>query len=91
MTGKNGIKLLLAAAILAGIAWVEAAAKRRLRPVKSPAPAQHPPLPYRGNSDSRVFHLPACRYYSAQGCTETFASREEALGAEFKPCSLCTP
>lgn len=47
--------------------------------------------PYHGNVNSRVFHRKGCRYYDCKNCTAVFQSREEALGAGFKPCGLCKP
>ncbi len=85
-------KLLVTGFILAGWAWIFVAANRKKEPLaKKPAKEKSPATIYRGNPGSRVFHLPACKYYNAASCVEAFATREEAVGAEFRPCGLCAP
>ena len=46
---------------------------------------------YHGNVRSMVFHRPGCRYYDCKSCTAGFKSREDAIGAGFKPCAACRP
>jgi lipopolysaccharide export system permease protein len=43
----------------------------------------------RGDSDSRLFHLPGCRLYNDTHCTLEFKDRDIALKSGFKPCNLC--
>jgi hypothetical protein len=42
-----------------------------------------------GNTGSRLFHRPDCKFYEGKECTALFVNREEALAAGFKPCKLC--
>lgn len=48
---------------------------------------------YIGNKNSHVFHLPECS--GVKNMSEknkvTFSSREEAVNADYKPCSTCNP
>lgn len=46
---------------------------------------------YRGNTETHKFHRKGCRYYSCSNCTATFATREEALKAGYRPCGICDP
>lgn len=43
----------------------------------------------RGNTGSRLFHRPDCKFYEGKECTARFVSREEAVAAGYKPCKLC--
>ena len=49
------------------------------------------PGPFSGNTGSRIFHSPNCRWYHCKHCARIFATREEAVAKGFKPCSLCRP
>ena len=42
-----------------------------------------------GNTGSRLFHRPDCKFYEGKECTVRFVSREEAIAAGYKPCKLC--
>jgi len=42
-----------------------------------------------GNTSSRLFHRPDCKFYEGKECTARFVSREEAVAAGYKPCKLC--
>jgi hypothetical protein len=42
-----------------------------------------------GNTGSRLFHRPDCKFYEGKECTARFVSREEAVAAGYKPCRLC--
>ncbi|MCF8032899.1 MAG: hypothetical protein K9K66_07795 [Desulfarculaceae bacterium] len=53
------------------------------------APAQD--VAYAGNVKSKSFHQPGCRYYQGADCTTSFASRDEAVEAGYKPCKVCKP
>ncbi|MCK8601043.1 thermonuclease family protein [Desulfoferrobacter suflitae] len=46
---------------------------------------------YHGNVSSKVFHSEQCKHYNCKNCTARFSSRDEALRAGFKPCSMCRP
>jgi len=46
---------------------------------------------YRGNSESKVFHIPDCRYYDSPNCTVTFTTRSEAVEEGYAPCEVCKP
>ncbi|MFA5517195.1 MAG: hypothetical protein WDA20_12995 [Desulfuromonadales bacterium] len=87
----NMVRVLFTTTVLAGCCWIFAAARKRQEPANRPALDVPLPALFHGNPGSRVFHLPACKYSNAKGCVEIFASREEAVGADFKPCSLCAP
>jgi hypothetical protein len=43
----------------------------------------------KGNKNSKIYHKPACKHYTAKGSTETFASEDEAKGAGYKACKKC--
>lgn len=42
-----------------------------------------------GNPKSRVFHVPACEYFSCRNCTLEFRDIQVALDAGFEPCRAC--
>lgn len=42
-----------------------------------------------GNPDSKIYHLPSCRYYGSKGASKTFATVEEAQAAGYRPCKTC--
>ncbi|WP_242012404.1 Ada metal-binding domain-containing protein [Pseudodesulfovibrio cashew] len=46
---------------------------------------------YHGNKRSHVFHQPGCRYFDCKNCVVVFTSRQEAIGAGFRPCKICRP
>lgn len=46
---------------------------------------------YRGNSESKIFHISGCRHYNCEACTVTLQSREEAIDKGFRPCKVCKP
>lgn len=46
---------------------------------------------YHGNTQSRIFHTPVCRYYDCKKCTAVLPSREAALKSGFRPCKVCKP
>jgi hypothetical protein len=53
-----------------------------------------PPVPavvYHGNTVSKTFHEPGCRYYDCKDCTVSFKTREDAIAAGYKPCGICKP
>jgi len=53
--------------------------------------AEQSAMVYHGNTSSRVFHRPGCRYYDCSACTAEFRSREQAVGAGYRPCKVCKP
>lgn len=53
------------------------------------APSAPPAGHYRGNTGSRVFHAPECRYYACKHCTAGFNSIGEAMRAGYRPCRNC--
>ncbi len=53
--------------------------------------AEDAALVYHGNTKSRIFHRPGCRYYDCAACTREFSSRQKAIDAGFKPCGICKP
>ena len=59
----------------------------------TPRPPDDPADPgeYRGNVNSRVFHRDGCPYFNCRDCTRSFSTREEAIDADFRPCSRCRP
>ena len=44
---------------------------------------------YHGNTDSKIFHAPWCRYYTCKNCTRVFRSREEAIRTGYRPGKGC--
>jgi hypothetical protein len=44
-----------------------------------------------GNTDSFVFHTPACRYSTNKHCTAVFNTRRNAIQEGYKPCGVCKP
>lgn len=46
---------------------------------------------YRGNTRSKDFHRPGCRYYDCRACTVILETRVEAINLGYKPCKLCKP
>jgi len=49
------------------------------------------PVTYKGNSNSKVFHHPRCRYYDCKNCIATFASKDDAVRAGYRSCKMCSP
>lgn len=47
--------------------------------------------PLHGNTSSKSFHAPTCRYYQCASCSASFASREAAIAAGYHPCGACNP
>jgi len=48
-------------------------------------------LAYNGNVKTRIFHVQGCRYFGCAACTATFANREAAVQAGYRPCKVCNP
>lgn len=46
---------------------------------------------FHGNVKTHVFHRQGCRYFDCKACTATFASRDAAVAAGYKPCKVCKP
>jgi len=46
---------------------------------------------YHGNTKSKIFHSPNCRYYNCKNCTRVFNSRKEAIKAGYRSCKVCSP
>lgn len=46
---------------------------------------------YQGNTSSKVFHKPTCRYFDCATCTDAFFTKEEAELAGYRPCGICKP
>lgn len=46
---------------------------------------------YHGNTKSKVFHKPSCRYYNCKHCTVEFLERQEAIDSGYRPCKICKP
>jgi len=59
----------------------------------SPSPSQTTAANYIGNSNTKVFHRPTCRYVSqiAPEHIVYFSTREEAISAGYRPCKVCNP
>lgn len=47
--------------------------------------------PYRGNTQSLIFHRPDCRWYACTHCTRIFSTPQEAIEKGYRPCSICRP
>ena len=46
---------------------------------------------YHGNVRSGVFHRSTCKDFNCKNCKAVFGTREEALGAGYRPCGGCRP
>lgn len=46
---------------------------------------------FRGNIKSKVFHRSSCQYFDCDNCTAIFRSKDQAIGAGFRPCKKCNP
>jgi micrococcal nuclease len=46
---------------------------------------------FHGNTSSRIFHGPECRYFRCNACTKIFSSRNATLEAGYSPCQVCAP
>jgi len=44
-----------------------------------------------GNTESRVFHNPDCKFSKSKNCTAVFKTKEEAIQDGYKPCGICKP
>jgi methylphosphotriester-DNA--protein-cysteine methyltransferase len=44
----------------------------------------------KGNPNSKVYHKPACKHYSAKGSTADFKSEDEAVKSGYKACKQCS-
>lgn len=47
--------------------------------------------PFRGNTQTKVFHQSSCRYYTCTNCTAKFATAAEARESGYRPCGVCEP
>jgi micrococcal nuclease len=45
--------------------------------------------PFRGNSQSRVYHAPTCPNYACKNCTQVFQTEAAAREAGFRPAGDC--
>lgn len=55
-------------------------------------PARQPAAgTFSGNIKSAVFHRGGCPGYECKNCTASFASRDEAIAAGYRPCGNCKP
>lgn len=66
-----------------------AAQPNNTTPQVAAAPTQAPE--YHGNTQSKIFHGPTCRYYNCGHCTKIFKTRQEAIDAGYRPCKVCNP
>lgn len=59
----------------------------------SPSPSQTTAANYIGNSNTKVFHLPTCKYVPliAPDHIVYFSTRDEAISAGYRPCKVCNP
>ena len=76
--------------------WSATAPKPRCTGLAPRAPGAPRPAPvapvapgFRGNVDSRLYHLSSCRNANCRNCTRLFASEAEARMAGFKPAGDC--
>lgn len=46
---------------------------------------------YHGNTKSKIFHKPSCRYYNCKKCTAQFSSIQEAIDTGYRACKVCKP
>jgi hypothetical protein len=88
---KKTFLLMTGALVLAGFAWLTAARPGRGPFAKVPAKEGASGIVYHGNTSSRVFHHPSCKYYHSKACVEVFRHKEEAMRSGFKPCTICNP
>jgi hypothetical protein len=68
--------------------WQWREGKRQDRVESKPAQTA---IVFKGNIRAKIFHRTECRYYDCKACTETFASRDEAVSAGYMPCIVCKP
>lgn len=43
----------------------------------------------KGNPESKIYHKPACKHYTAKGTTTEFKTEADAKKAGYKPCKKC--
>ncbi|HNX53622.1 MAG TPA: Ada metal-binding domain-containing protein [Pontiellaceae bacterium] len=53
--------------------------------------AADPAVTYKGNPDSKIFHLSSCHHATNANCTATFTTHDAAAGAGYTPCKVCKP
>jgi len=46
-------------------------------------------LPIKGNTKSKIYHKPSCKYYKAKNTTVVFKTEAEAKKAGYRPCKKC--
>jgi endonuclease YncB( thermonuclease family) len=71
--------------------WRKGEQTQRFAQKKGRGPKSEPVTIYHGNVKSGIFHGLGCRYYDCKNCTAEFKSREEAIGAGYRPCKVCRP
>jgi len=63
--------------------------------LESPVAPRPPPAisggAYHGNRSSKIFHRPGCQHYHCKNCMATFATREAAIAAGYRPGGCCRP
>lgn len=73
--------------------WAAGAPKPRCAlaaaPANTPAPQPIAASSFIGNTSSHVFHAPTCRNAGCKNCVRTFATRDEAVAAGFRPAGDC--
>lgn len=94
---KQIVTALTVFALLASPCLVSAAQGDASAPVAGTAPVQKSaPVvgkaagqAVHGNPNSKIYHVPSCRYYNSKGASKVFKSAEEAGAAGYRPCKTC--
>lgn len=82
---------LAALVLLTSPSLVAAAQQDVAAPAETAAPVARESVgqELHGNPDSKVYHLPSCRYYNSKGASKVFKTAEEAGAAGYRPCKTC--
>jgi hypothetical protein len=85
LLGKQEARTLMQVARAEGLSITDAEIDALLA-AQTPATA-----PFHGNTSSKSFHAPTCRYYHCKSCSVSFSTRDAAVAAGYHPCGVCKP
>ena len=90
--GEQEARTLMQVARAEGLSITDAEIDALLA-AQTPPPPPPPPTtqPFHGNTSSKTFHAPTCRYYHCSSCGVSFTTRDAAIAAGYHPCGVCKP
>jgi len=90
-TDLNGTVTFTTDGVNISVSTSRTGAQSSLPYTSTPASTSPAPSSYIGNINSKIFHLPTCSSLPQEQNRVYFATRDEAIGVGFTPCSVCKP